>query len=213
MKKKTKCELFLELAKPDKAGFSHKVFITDFVGEYAPLIMGNGGDWCRTDGTLGKKYNIKRHKEKGKIVYVELRGYRKNITLNAINPTIKSKLSGKPCVLTGTTQNIEVDHKDGRKDNYGDSLELSDFQPLNKTANNIKREACKKCKNTNKRFDATALGYCAGWIYGDVVYDGTCVGCLWYDIKEFHKEISDVFAKNKISSKFENMMKSYKCSS
>lgn len=212
MKKKTKSDLFLELAKPDKAGFSHKVFITEFTGKYSPLIMGNGGDWCRTDGTLGKVYNIKRHLYKGAIDYVELRGYRKNITFNAIDPTIKSKLSNKPCALFGTTQNIEVDHKDGRKDNYGDSLELSDFQPLNKTANNVKREACKKCKSTNKRFDASSIGFNVGWVYGDSMYDGTCVGCFWYDIKEFRKEVSDLFAKDKTSSKFESMMKSFKSS-
>ena len=60
MKKKSKVEIFLELAKPDEYGFSRKVSIEEIEGN--GLKMGNGGDWCREDGTLGNKYFINRIK-------------------------------------------------------------------------------------------------------------------------------------------------------
>lgn len=53
--KKTKIEKFLELGCFDgkKTRF---VCVDEFVGPYADLKFSNGGDWCRIDGTFGKKY-------------------------------------------------------------------------------------------------------------------------------------------------------------
>lgn len=53
--KKTKTDLFLELAKPDKDGISRWVKATEFVGEYKDLQLGNGGSWCRASSSLAKK--------------------------------------------------------------------------------------------------------------------------------------------------------------
>ena len=87
---KTKKELFLELAKPDEDGFSRIVHINEFIGEYASLQMGNGGAWCRDDGPLGKEFNIKRIKEKGKIIAVSLEGRKKNSFPKTQNVILKS---------------------------------------------------------------------------------------------------------------------------
>lgn|GEM_PF-1688357 len=60
--KKTKPDRFLELAKPDKeTGFSKPVPI-EILKKHG-LGFGNGGDWCRDDSSLGKKYNIERIKK------------------------------------------------------------------------------------------------------------------------------------------------------
>jgi len=36
---------------------------------------------------------------------------------------------------------------------------LEDFQPLSKAANDAKRQFCKECRRTRKRFDAKLLEY------------------------------------------------------
>jgi len=75
--KKTKPDRFLELAKPDKeTGFSKPVPI-EILKKHG-LGFGNGGDWCRDDSSLGKKYNIERIKKGRGIVAVKLNGFRKN---------------------------------------------------------------------------------------------------------------------------------------
>ncbi len=68
---------------------------------------------------------------------------------------------------------------------------LDDFQPLSKPANDAKRQICKKCKETNLRFDAKNLGYNISFIYGDIHYneDLKCKGCFWYDPLEFRKKL------------------------
>ena len=55
---KTKMELFIEIAKPNKNGISlgWDSMINEFVGIYKELQLGNGGSWCRTSSSLAKKY-------------------------------------------------------------------------------------------------------------------------------------------------------------
>ena len=99
-----------------------------------------------------------------------------------------------------STANIEVDHKNGMYDDLSNiSLEdqkEDDFQPLSRPANLAKREHCKKCKDSGKRYDARQLGYKEGWIVGDE-NTSTCVGCYWFDPLRFNKEISDNFHKDR----------------
>ncbi|QOR04898.1 hypothetical protein [Campylobacter cuniculorum] len=45
--KQSKTKLFLKLAKPDEKGFSRWVSVSEFVGAYESLKLGNGGSWCR----------------------------------------------------------------------------------------------------------------------------------------------------------------------
>ena len=67
---------------------------------------------------------------------------------------------------------------------------LDDFQPLSKAANNAKRQHCKRCRETGRRFDAKRLGYRVSQFKGNGVYNGMCVGCYWHDPKRFNCEVS-----------------------
>lgn len=125
---KSKTDLFLELAKPDEKGFSRWVGVDEFVGAYKALTLGNVGSWCR-----------------------------------AIRKDIKDFYKSQKCVMLGVcgkseNTTIEIDHKDGRKDSMRVSelamQEFEDFQPLCKAANDIKRQICKTCKETNTRWSA-----------------------------------------------------------
>lgn len=44
--KMSKKDLFLTLAKPNKNGISRWVSVSEFVGIYKDLQLGNGGSWC-----------------------------------------------------------------------------------------------------------------------------------------------------------------------
>lgn len=192
-KQPSKADLFLELATPDSDGFSRPVGITEFTGRYVSLVMGNGGGWCRDDGALAKTYIIKRNKQGGRIVSVELVGLKKMPISKPIPAAIRKQIKSQPCVVLGISS-VECDHKDGRRDDPRLSditrVRLDDFQPLSKAVNAAKRNHCARCRATDRRFDATALGYKVSQFKGNGVYRGTCVGCYWHDPKRFNAEVS-----------------------
>ena len=191
--KKSKKDLFLELAKPDEQGFSRDVKIDEFINEYEILKMGNGGDWCRDDGTLAKIYNIVRTQEKGKIISVRLEGFKKVAIDKQIRKDIVNFYKDKRCVVLDVS-NVEIDHKDGRRDDPRisdtNTQKTEDFQPLSKCVNNAKRQHCKVCRETGIRYDATKLGYSISQYKGSKEYRGSCIGCYWYDPYEFNKNVS-----------------------
>lgn len=176
---------FERLAAPDKRnGVSRLVMISEMPDELA-AGFGNGASWARSDGPLGQKYHIERPKESGKIIGVQLLGYRRQDAGSAAIPTsVYDALVGQPCVVTGSTTDVEIDHKFGRKDGPA-SDDVEDYQPLHATINKIKREHCKSCKETNRRFDAKKLGYSSGWFAGGQNFVN-CIGCYWHDPKEFN---------------------------
>lgn len=199
----TKIDLFLKLAQPDKNGFSRWVAITEFVGEYHSLVFGNGASWCRGSSSLSKRFNIEFDKTRtsgNSVDAIRLAGFKK---LEAFNQTIRKDIRDfyrdKKCVMLGIRGNsentqIELDHKDGRKmDPRVSNLatqKIEDFQPLCKAANDIKRHICKKCRETNKRWDATnILGNPYSFYEGNEDYsaDLGCVGCYQYDPVEYRK--------------------------
>ncbi len=191
--KKSKKDLFLELAKPYEQGFSRDVKIEEFVQDYQKLQMGNGGDWCRDDGKLAEVYNIVRTLKKGKIVSVRLEGFKKIPIDKQIRKDIVSFYKHKKCVVLDVS-NVEIDHKDGRRDDPRISdlsaQKQDDFQPLSKCVNNAKRQHCKVCRETGIRYDATKLGYAISHYKGGTKYNGSCIGCYWYDPFEFNKNVS-----------------------
>ena len=195
-KQKSKRELFLELAQPNDKGFSKPIKITKFVGKYARLKFGNGGDWCRHDSPLRKKYNVVPHHknggETGPIVSVELVGFNKNPTLRPIKASISKVIKRQRCVILHTSK-PEVDHKDGRLDDPRlsdiNQQTLNDFQPLSKAANVAKRQHCKECKESEVRFDAKKIGYPVSQYEGNTEYQGTCVGCYWYSPSDFRAKL------------------------
>lgn len=198
-KEKTKAELFIELAKPNEKGFSRWVNVSEFIGKYKELQLGNGGSWCRKESNLAKLYKIEFDKKKTKgnsIDRIKLDGLKeKEGGAQHINHDIKKKIKGRECVILGTS-NPEVDHKNGRKNDprimNSKTQTISDFQPLSKAANDAKRQFCKECVKTNHRFDAKKLGYPISFSEGEEKHDRTkdgCIGCFWYDPLEFRKNL------------------------
>lgn len=167
------------------------------MGEYEVLKIGNGGSWCRDDGSL-KEYNIDRKVEKGSIVSIKLEGFCKQQINKHIKPEIKKYYNDTKCAVLCVSK-IEVDHKDGRRDDPKALNPLKqtveDFQALSKCVNNAKRQHCKTCRTTGIRFDAKKLGYKVSNTKGGERYLGTCVGCYWFDPKAFNYEISSGYNK------------------
>lgn len=199
----TKTELFLKLANPNKDGISRWVKVTEFTGEYKPLQLGNGGSWCRSSSTLAKKYNVEFDKSissGNSIDAIRLNGFNKAKTFSQnIRSDIKDFYKNKNCVMLGIqgkseNTKIEIDHKDGRKDDWRVSdiktQKFEDFQPLCKAANDAKRQICKKCKETDKRWDAKNIkGNPYSFYEGDENYTEKlgCVGCYQYDPVAYRK--------------------------
>ena len=163
MGKQTQIELFLELAQPDeKTGVSRWVSKTEFVGKYKDLMFQNGWSWGRGDGQLAKIYKLERYPAHGAIEKVRTNGFNTEEKFNqAIRSDIKEYYKNKRCVMLGvcgTSVNtrIEVDHKDGRKDDLRVSdkstQKLEDFQPLCKAANDVK-----SVKNVKRRINVGTL--------------------------------------------------------
>lgn len=199
----TKTELFIKLANPDKDGVSRWVYASEFTGEYIDLQLGNGGSWCRASSALAKRYYIEFNKgltAGNSIDAIRLNGFKKEDTFSqAIRKDIKEFYKDQRCVMLGVTgfsenTKIEIDHKDGRKDDWRvsnpDTQSLDDFQPLCKAANDVKRQICKNCKQTNKRWDATNIkGNPYPFYDGDAEYNDElgCKGCYQYDPVEYRK--------------------------
>jgi len=100
-------------------------------------------------------------------------------------------------IINGNSVNtkVEVDHKDGRKENErvsNTTQKLDDFQLLSKAANDVKRQIYLKCKETNKRWNAKTLqGNLFEFYNGDENYaqEVVCVGCYQYDPVEYRKTV------------------------
>lgn len=181
-----------ELIKPDRNGFSdwfNVADLKDLLPDYTAQFGGNGSNlFTRSD--LAKAFNFKpeqAYETKG-TAKVRRRAYglvKERSEQFPIRRDIKDQISKGFCAVLHTKAQLEVDHKDGRKDscfvNDISLQQVEDFQALHKTANGIKREVCKKCVERNQRFDARCLGYAQGWTEGGAQYQGTCRGCFWYD--------------------------------
>ncbi len=196
-----KIDLFLELAKPDEeTGTSRWVSTAEFIGKYSELILGNGWSWGRRSSGLRRKYKVevKRGGKGNAITAIRLVGYNQDSHFNQnIRYDIKDAISKRKCVMLGVNGNsenteIEVDHKDGRKRDMRISdmatQQIEDFQPLCKAANDIKRQICKLCKMTDKRWDAKNIsGNPYSFYEGDEKYTEElgCKGCYQYDPVEY----------------------------
>lgn len=191
---KSKCALFLELARPDRSGWSRWVSTSEYVGRYASLFHANGWDWGRAGSELRNRFNVEIRRAGNRIEAVRLAGFNSDFAFSqTIRPDIKAAIQRQKCVMLGVNGSsvntrIEVDHKDGRKNNPRvsnmDTQLMCDFQPLCKAANDVKRQICKECKRTNRRWDAKNIkGNPYSFYEGDVNYTESlgCVGCYQYD--------------------------------
>lgn len=193
--------LFVKLSRPDEEGKSRWVSKSEFVGEFAPLMFKNGGDWCRKESTIAKYYYIEFDTSitpGNGIDRIRLNGYKDEVDRlgeQTIRSDIRDYYKNERCVILGTS-NPEVDHKNGRKNDPRvmslDTQKMEDFQPLSKAANDAKRQFCKDCKKTKKRYNAKILGYPISFYKGDENHDGSpygCEGCFWYDPLEFRNHL------------------------
>ena len=219
----TKNELFIKLAQPNENGVSRWVKAEEFVGEYGVLKLGNGASWCRRNSTLAKKYIIEFDKSRTRgnsIDAVRLNGFNRQKTFSQnIRKDIKEYYKNQNCVMlgvNGSSENtvIEVDHKDGRKNDWLVSdvktQRFEDFQPLCKAANDCKRQICKKCKETNKRWNAKEIkGNPYSYYEGGEEYDEElgCKGCYQYDPVEYRKTVVKMISEEAAAHTADFIMK------
>ena len=188
----TKKELFIKLCSPNNNGFSRWVHKTEFINEYESLNFNNGCPWARNMGYL---YETKVEK---KTWMIRLVG-KTQLVDKRISKDIRQKISSEPSCHSGLpgTKNdyILPDHKNGRYNDFDvlnlKTQKLEDFQPLTLRENLFKRQMCKICKQTNKRFDAKRLNYSISFIEGDENYNEQtgCNGCYWFDCKKFKESL------------------------
>ncbi len=90
---KSKKELFLELAQPDKNGVSRWVSVTEFVGKYQGLQLGNGGSWCRNNSSLAKEFEFDKGQTPGNSIdRIRLNGYNTRGVFNQRKITIANNV-------------------------------------------------------------------------------------------------------------------------
>ena len=198
----TKPYLFMKLANPDDKVKSRWVSKTEFVDEYAPLMFQNGADWCRKESTIAKYFYVEFDKSitsGNGVDRIRLNGYKAEedrIGSQTIRSDIKNYYKNQRCVILYTS-NPEVDHKNGWKNDTAMDVKtqkLDDFQPLSKAANDAKRQFCKECRRSGKRFDAKQIGYPMSFYKGNEEHLGDadgCIGCFWYDPIEFRKHLEE----------------------
>jgi len=177
--------------RPDRNGFSEWFDIAELQRRFpdcADRIGGNGSNMFTRQ--LAKDFlftpDQARRKQGSRVVSRRAYGLVKaRDEAYPIRADIRREVGKRPCAVLFSRAQIEVDHKDGRKDNWATNdtsyQQVDDFQALHKTANGVKREVCKKCEQSNQRFDARNLGFRVGWTEGGSQYQGSCRGCFWYD--------------------------------
>jgi hypothetical protein len=182
-------ELALKLLKPNEYGISDWVCKDKCVGEFFSLMPTNGNTWYRNRGISGT-YNFEKKEEYGKI-YWRLNGFKEIGGNRYIRKDIRVEILKKPCVITNIVcDKNEVDHRDGRypiESTTSHQQKVEHFQPLHPTLNKQKRSDCLMCKKTGIRYDAKERGCTVSTVEGSLKYEGTCVGCFWYEPKSFLK--------------------------
>lgn len=128
-----------------------------------------------------------------------MNGFKKNSSNQSIRKDISDEVKKLRCSVLCIGSQIEVDHKDGRKDDSKiisiENQSKNDFQPLSKSVNIAKKTHCIDCKKTGLRFDAKKLGYSVSQTIGEAKYENSCVGFYWYDPIAFNREISSSYIK------------------
>lgn len=183
-------QIFESASNINRHGQGAEIKVEDFesIGLQA---FGNGSGWARDDGPLGKKYKLLRKKDgSGRIVSVTAAGWAEPSFNNGIAPEVYEYFKDAKCRILATGRNIEMDHKDGRKHSFKPVESPEEFQPLSKAANDAKRSHCKRCSQTNIRFDAKTIGYLVSVFEGTLDYRGTCEGCYWHDPFKFNQSLS-----------------------
>lgn len=170
MKKFKNQEIVKKIFNPNDKGFSRVVQITEI--KAAGIKWEKNGNMRHgrppnMDPSYKYMWNVIRKNSKNKtseILALQMVGFNssKFAVKNNINPKIKEYFRHiKICnfsLLPLNKGNLEIDHRWGYKNhqkyNYMQDIllqKVSDFQVIHRNLNLIKREECKKCRNTKKR--------------------------------------------------------------
>jgi len=190
-----KNQIVTEIFRPNERGISRWIDIDDLKARYPDAVSafgGNGSNFFTRNSPM-EDFAIDSQREGNKIIKRRLVGLSNQIankTKRTIRREILRTIRSQPCALTGTTADIECDHRCSRRPPNTDPRlqHLEDFQPLSKAANCRKRQVCIQCMQTGQRFDARELGFTVGWLEGDVTTQ-SCEGCFWYDIHHFRSSL------------------------
>jgi hypothetical protein len=128
---------------------------------------------------------------------IRLEGYSKYTASKAAVPHgMREKMiaAGIPerCAWSSSTSSIQVDHPEGRpqKNGFTRSNSPFDYQFLTEHNNQVKRNICQNCIETNKRFNPKELlGMPIDFIEGgeDFDIDGPgCRGCMLHNFRAFY---------------------------
>lgn len=195
------------IANVNKKGYSRVIYIDHSKlksygckpREVVLFQSNNGATYLRKTAPLGKKYLIRKIYKRSRgnaLIGFQLIGLNKKTQHSRgipqrVRKEIMVKYDNK-CIFCGSTNRLEVDHKNGRYNNKSD--EVTDFQILCKSCNDKKRERCKKCLVTGHRFNVqTAISpylYKKPYTCGSMKYNAKvgCKGCFLYDIEDFYKK-------------------------
>ena len=137
------------------------------------------------------------------IVYIKVCGKKEEGAQysRVIRSDIRQHYGSQPCVVCGTTTNVEVDHKNGLYNNPAvlsvDTQTMDDFQSLCKHCNDKKRETIKTMRMTGVRHSALTIPQLA--VFGVAYTEGgedwdlddphAMVGTYWYDPVDFMNSV------------------------
>ena len=99
------------------------------------------------------------------------------------------------CVWSTSSSSLQVDHPEGRpqKHGYTQSNDPFYYQFLTEHNNQVKRNICQHCIETNKRFNPKELlGMPIDFIEGDENFDidgPGCRGCMLHNFRAFYKAL------------------------
>ena len=197
--------IFEKICGVNKKGFSKAMSIDDLAQINNGFRTTNGSSWARSNGSyLGDGYIVRRNKQygnHGRIISVQLDGINHNKKINRTIPkNVQEALKGRPCCVLNihSSNGMEIDHKNAKLNVESD--DPNEYQVMSKAVNDAKRQHCKTCMETGKRFDATILDYPIGWTMGDAD-SPNCPGCYWYDPRAFNAEFADVLIAQREAEK------------
>lgn len=207
LKEKPKILCLLErIFKVNKKGISEYINIDKALlkkkgckpAEIQLFQANNGVPYLRRESPICKKYKVERkyHSSTGALIGFKLIGFNTKLHFSRHIPQQVRKAVlekyGHKCILCGSKDRLEVDHKNGRYDAKTDKV--SDFQILCKSCNDKKRERCNKCRDSGCRYNVqqeiSNILYKTPFTQGTVKYNEKlgCKGCFLYDIEDFYQK-------------------------
>ncbi len=156
------------------------------------------------------KYMIDNKFTKGKgtsIKLLKLCGFFEANKSRPIRSDIIGYYKNRPCCVCGSKSDLVCDHKNDLYNNPRvldiKTQKTSDFQSLCSHCNLLKRQICKKAKETGKRYGASnipslacyGIDFTAGDEKLDISNINAMIGTYWYDPVAFHK-----FVKKKLTA-------------